>query len=690
MARVRGTINDDFLFGTEADDQIFGLGGGDNLFGLGGNDIIYGGEGDDRLTGGAGSDSLTGGTGSDIFSWFVGSAADSTSLAQDRVTDFEGAGVAGGDTLLLSDFSSRPLVFQGVASRPALGSAIGFGGNGFTEVFYAFDGTSTLLFADSNDDGIFDANDFAVRISGRQNLTRGDFGTTAFVLRGTSDNDTIIGTDANDTIFGLAGNDILIGGAGDDKIDGGSGDDNLNGGVGNDALIGGAGTDILSGDFGRDNIRGDDGNDVIDGGADGDQLLGGNGNDLVFGGDGDDNMDGDAGVDLLFGGAGDDFLNGGDDADTVYGDAGDDYVEGLHGNDTLFGGVGNDIMVGDGGADVMSGGAGDDRFAYFPGGPFLDSSIAAADRVLDFQGAGVAGGDVVSFNQQRVVFRGEVSVNPVLGAALVGGGNGLTDMSYTVRNGTTWLIQDTNDDGRLDNADLAVAFNGTHKFTQGDFTLAKFITAGTNGADTMAGTAGDDILFGLAGNDKMFGGAGNDEMDGGLGNDTLDGGAGFNDLRGGDGNDILTLQTSDVGGNADGGAGDDLLIGSDVPFTFSALEGGAGNDTLRAGAGGASLSDTGGGNDRLVGGAGDDQFLGGEGVDTFVFGALWTSPATGFQDIIFDFEDDLEKIDLRGSGISFADLTIGDDGFSAIITSAAGRIEVSGLAGHITSNDFLF
>ena len=48
-------------------------------------------------------------------------------------------------------------------------------------------------------------------------------------------------------------------------------------------------------------------------------------------------------------------------------------------------------------------------------------------------------------------------------------------------------------------------------------------------------------------------------------------------------------------------------------------------------------------------------------------------------------------IDLRGSGLTEGDITITDDGFSTIVTSSAGRIEVFGLAGQITLDaDFLF
>lgn len=95
-----------------------------------------------------------------------------------------------------------------------------------------------------------------------------------------------------------------------------------------------------------------------------------------------------------------------------------------------------------------------------------------------------------------------------------------------------------------------------------------------------------------------------------------------------------------------------------------------------------------------MGGAGDDVFLGGAGADLFVFGATWTTPGIGYQDVIADFDDGLDKIDLRGSGLSFADLVIYDSGYSTIITSTAGQIEVTLVgqpsAGAITQADFLF
>ena len=319
--------------------------------------------------------------------------------------------------------------------------------------------------------------------------------------------------------------------------------------------------------------------------------------------------------------------------------------------------------------------------------------LAASARVLDFEGAGVAGGDLVNLSSSPYLsFQGQITANPVSGAALAGAGNGLTDVFYTLKDGSTWLLADENDNGVLDATDTAIQFSGVHAFTEADFTASSnFAIAGTARADILVGTQDDDVMFGLGGNDRLDGGAGNDLLYGGAGSDTLSGGPGFDMLYGDAGNDTLSLQDSNFGGSAYGGEGADVLIGSDT--TRSTLDGGAGNDTLRAGAAGADLVDFEGGNDRLIGGAGDDVFFGGAGKDLFVFGATWTA-ATGFQDVIADFEDGLDRIDLRGSGLTFADLSIDDSGYSAVITSSAGRIEVTVVgqpsAGALTQADFLF
>lgn len=674
--------------------MIDGGAGNDQLAGGNGSDALVGGDGADVLAGNAGADTLTGGTGADTFSFRISASffapVDSTLPGLDVVTDFEGAGAAGGDVIALAESTSRRMVFEGaLAAMPAMGASVGFGGNGFTEVFYAADGGDTVLFADSNDDGVLDAGDFAVRFTGQHAFIAADFGTTPFVSRGSDGNDTIAGTSGNDTIYALAGNDTVSGGAGNDTVDAGAGNDVVDGDSGDDRLIGGAGNDALSGGDGRDRITGDDGNDLIRGGAGNDTVLsGGAGNDTVYGDEGNDTLDGDDGNDKLYGGAGRDDLFGGDGNDALYGEDGDDFVEGLDGNDLMYGGAGDDELIGDAGADVQSGGAGEDEFTFFLGGFNPSSPFAAHDTVLDFEGAGAAAGDEITI-REHLVFRGALDLDVSAGAALPGAANGLTDLGYTIRGGDTWLIADDNDDGLLDAADFVVRFVGEHRFDESDFPSTDFVIVGTDADDALAGTDGDDLIHALGGNDSVDGLDGNDAIYGGGGDDVLLGGLGyaFDDLYGEDGNDTLVLQ-GEFGGNAYGGAGDDVLIGSDGLFSFTWLEGGAGNDTLRAGAGGAALVDFEGGNDRLEGGANDDQYTGGAGVDVFVFGTTWSS----FRDILWDFEDGVEHIDLTASGLAYGDLTITDDGFgfSAIVSSSAGSIEIYGMAGQIDAADFLF
>src|SRR3954447_21038436 len=154
MATQTGTADDDFIFGTDQDDTISGLGGNDFLSGQGGNDLIDGGDGDDTIQGDGfgffnlkGADTLTGGAGNDAFQFSVFDG-DSTSLNRDVVTDFQGAGVAGGDTLELSPsfFVSSPyLTFGGArTAAPAIGTAFDVAGDGVVGVFYAFSSNTTL------------------------------------------------------------------------------------------------------------------------------------------------------------------------------------------------------------------------------------------------------------------------------------------------------------------------------------------------------------------------------------------------------------------------------------------------------------------------------------------------------------------------------------------------------------------
>jgi len=100
--------------------------------------------------------------------------------------------------------------------------------------------------------------------------------------------------------------------------------------------------------------------------------------------------------------------------------------------------------------------------------------------------------------------------------------------------------------------------------------------------------------------------------------------------------------------NARSGSGNDTLIGNDAANLLSA---GAGNDTLDGGAG----------SDTLIGGLGKDLLTGGAGADVFDYDALGESAVGGNRDVIADFEQGSDRIDLSDLALS---LFVGDAGFS--------------------------
>ena len=103
------------------------------------------------------------------------------------------------------------------------------------------------------------------------------------------------------------------------------------------------------------------------------------------------------------GGAGDDTIdkNGTTTAWQIAGGGGNDYLRGGSANDSLNGGAGDDRLIGGGGNDVLTGGTGADRIF---GGAGADTFLIRAgdlatgtvkDQIIDFEGAGVSGGDML-------------------------------------------------------------------------------------------------------------------------------------------------------------------------------------------------------------------------------------------------------------------------------------------------------
>jgi len=207
-----------------------------------------------------------------------------------------------------------------------------------------------------------------------------------------------------------------------------------------------------------------------------------------------------------------------------------------------------------------------------------------------------------------------------------------------------------------------------------------------NGADTVTGTAGNDLINGLGGNDTLFGADGNDVLVGGRGVDRMEGGSG-NDLYVVDhrydqvteladsGFDSVSAKAShaladnvenlyltgsvtlrsggffsrktttiDLNSDGTGNVSDNLLRGN---RGHNQLDGLGGNDTLLGGAGA----------DVLNGGTGADRLVGGAGADVFVFAAGDGGAGLAAADMLYDFEDGIDRIMLAG-GLDFAGLSI--------------------------------
>jgi Ca2+-binding RTX toxin-like protein len=248
-------------------------------------------------------------------------------------------------------------------------------------------------------------------------------------------------------------------------------------------------------------------------------------------------------------------MNGGLGADIVLGSEGDDLVNGGDGNDTAFMGAGDDTFVWNPGDDndTLEGQAGFDDMlfnganiaehinVFANGGRVLFTRDIAAVTMdlndvegIDFRALG--GADNVAVNDLSGTDVTEVDTNL---AAAGGAGDAQPD---------TVTVQGTNGD------DVALAVGDSSGVSV--LGLAAHVNlTGTEAANdrlTVNALAGDDVIEasglaaaaiqltedGGAGNDVLIGSDGNDVLLGGPGDDVLLGGLGTDVLDGGDGDDI--------------------------------------------------------------------------------------------------------------------------------------------------------
>jgi Ca2+-binding RTX toxin-like protein len=464
---------------------------------------LVGSSGDDVLNGAGGADTLTGGKGNDRFVFQLGEADG------DVVTDFTGAGVAGGDVLVFNGFG------QGTITR------IG-------------DTDSYRITADAARGGISET----IRLAGVTNLSVGDYefvpsssganlpptdiiGSNLSVKQ-TAASGTVIGTlsaidpDADDVavftlvdsaggLFTLSGNSLVLAG----RLDlassashtiivmatdpaGNRFTKSLTVIVKNDETVEGtAGDDIFTYDSALtyNRVDGLGGTDTLNMSA-AKLAVWANGTDVALDIDANGSINfSTAGVErLILSGtqvsliadlsatalsAGGVTINGTSGADTldaakagvgvvIDGGNGNDIIQGSSKADILIGGAGADKLYANGGADILQGGAGNDTY-------YLEDP---SQQVIEYANEGT----------DRVIARFDYTL-----------GEHVEDLTFA---------------GTLGHRGTGNALN-----------------------NTMIGSAGDDILDGRDGDDTLSGGAGNDVLIGGAGANTLTGGAGADTFR---------------------------------------------------------------------------------------------------------------------------------------------------------------
>ncbi|MAZ80113.1 MAG: hypothetical protein CMD72_05155, partial [Gammaproteobacteria bacterium] len=223
---ITGGSGTDSITGAAGADVIVAAGAIDTILGGTGNDTIDAGDGNDIVTGGAGKDVITGGSGADTFIYTA--VTESAGANFDEITDF----VSGSDDIRVN--FSMPTGSTFVATdrgdTASDGSLPGIMGGVIGDAAFITDSGSLAI--DFTGDGIVNANDFKVQLTGNtaMSINDVDFYITNLGITTTKTaggNDSVLGTAAVDTVYTFGGNDTVTGTAGDDIIWTGAGNDTI-------------------------------------------------------------------------------------------------------------------------------------------------------------------------------------------------------------------------------------------------------------------------------------------------------------------------------------------------------------------------------------------------------------------------------------------------------------------------------
>jgi Ca2+-binding RTX toxin-like protein len=282
----------------------------------------------------------------------------------------------------------------------------------------------------------------------------------------------------------------------------------------------------------------------------------------------------------LDGGAGDDLLVGGAANDTLIGGAGNDFVDGRRGDDVAFLGAGRDAFLWNPGEgnDRIEGGSGYDTMLFNGSGAnetidmsangerfrfFRDVASVVMDtndlEQVDFRAFG--GADTITINDLTGTDIQQINLN--LGVLGTAGGDGQIDTINV--NGSAG-----NDVVRVANQEQTVTVTGltaTVTIARADANLDRLMVFGAAGDDRidaseLASNLIQLTIDGGAGDDMLIGSSSNDTLVGGDGNDTVIGGAGADNVSGSNGRDAFRFNAPNQGSDtiSDFVAADDQIL----------------------------------------------------------------------------------------------------------------------------------
>ena len=527
-ATITGTDGDNTLTGTAGNDVIVGRGGDDAISGKGGDDLVCSGDGADKVIMFASADKVDLGAGNDIVTLEL------TAGVPKMATVIGGSG----DDTLAAAVSGG--VNATALARPA--------GQPDVELRK---GATPLATADA---------------SGVE------------ILAGSAENDVIIdrGHPEIAGFFGDRGNDRITGERARDVIDGGSGNDVVAAGFGPDVIVSGPGVDRYDGGPGADVITFAN----VPRSVKVDLALG------TATGDGPDKL---AAIESIIGGPAKDTLQGEGGPNVIDGNGGNDTIDGALGNDTLRGGAGDDVITDPGGKNKIEGGDGNDNLR----GGVENDFIEGGDGDDKIAGGLVAGQGVDRLYGYKkgpppAVF---VSDDDTIGGsgAFIDGGPGADIISNVIGKGTTYGGP----------GDDVIKAEGYLDGGEGD-DIAEDRDGLVN--SVLRGGPGGDLLKPLDGDDRVSGGPGVDTVD-------------YSDV-GGNALQIIDLVAGTAVGDAVGN--DKLNSIEDVFGAFATAMKVTGNgkaNTIRLSPG-FGEANGGGGNDTLIGSTAQDTLIGGSGIDS--------------------------------------------------------------------------